>query len=660
MKTLNEIMDQIVGIDFEFYNSNEKDLTLVAAVIDLGLLGLIHFNLFEEKAKENLIFSLLELRDGGNIFVSYATMAEARAFEALGLDPLDFEWIDLYSEFIMLCNSNDKFAYGDYVSSTGQISHSIPPTPYMTDEEKEADTADHTEIPKNLINCAYKMLNLRLDSHQKEEMRALILSQNHNEIVTRMNEILDYCASDTKHLRSIYEALFKALEVEGLSSFIHDQLLRGRYTTAIAKSESLGIPINMNLLNKVIDKTPEILDIHKEDVNGHFPFFIPDIQRPPITRKNGKVFHYKPTPAHKDMAAYQRYVESLQISGFPKTKTGKYKSDKDTLEEWGYWKGLESLWKYNKIESNLKWFNKENKNGFFDRMGNDSRIRPYYGIFGTQTGRNAAKAKTFPLAMSSWLRAIIQAPSESTIIGSDFSQQEVYVAAILSGDTNLLDAYNSGDVYLAFAKQAGLVPEDATKVSHKHERTLCKATVLGLQFGMGHKKLKTKLKLDSGQDVTDERTEQLILAHHTTYKQYWTWVYQLSKRYSSGEPLLTSDGWALFTDNLVMTSVRNFPVQATAASITRLAVIKCWENGLKVMAPLHDAVYILAADDGDIDNTVHWIEQILIECTAKILGQRYEDCTIRIDTKVIRHQDTWIEEKGEKDWNKIKGFLGIQ
>jgi DNA polymerase I-like protein with 3'-5' exonuclease and polymerase domains len=179
------------------------------------------------------------------------------------------------------------------------------------------------------------------------------------------------------------------------------------------------------------------------------------------------------------MSAYQKYIESLKIPNFPKTESGKYKCDSDTLEVWGYWGGLEKLWKYNKTESSLKWFTDNNKQGFFDRFGSDNRVRPYYGVFGTQTGRNAAKAKTFPLAMSSWLRSIVQAPFGSSIISADFSQQEVYVAAILSGDENLMAAYESGDVYLDFAKQAGLVPRDATKESHKTMRNLCKSTVLG-------------------------------------------------------------------------------------------------------------------------------------------------------------------------------------
>ena len=67
----------------------------------------------------------------------------------------------------------------------------------------------------------------------------------------------------------------------------------------------------------------------------------------------------------------------------------------------------------------------------------------------------------------------------------DFSSQEMGIAAALSGDAALLEAYRSGDVYLSFAKQAGLAPPDATKASHGEVRDRCKAVVLGTLYGMG-------------------------------------------------------------------------------------------------------------------------------------------------------------------------------
>lgn len=647
-----------IGLDFEFFDSNEKNMKVVCAVVTHES-EYRKFNLLNEETVNEFKSYMKSMAENNFTILAYAAAAETRALLSLGIDPLEFNWKDLYAEFIMLCNSNNNYEYGNYIDDNGNIRYSEPPDPSLTEEEKELDTQDHSETPKNLVNALYKMLGIKVDSKHKEEMRKLILSQDIKLISDNIEEVLEYCLSDTKYLRALDVAILKAYNRLGLEDFESDQLDRGKYSVCIGICENRGIPIDLDLLNTIILKTPEILELHKGEVNAYFNYFLKEYQRPPKTFKNGEVFHYKPTPARKDSGAYQRYVESLQIPNFPKTASGKYKSDKDTLEEWGYWKGLEALWKYNKVESSLKWFNKDNKNGFFDRVGSDKNVRPFYGIFGTQTGRNAAKAKTFPLAMSSWLRAIVRPGPMHSIIGSDFSQQEVYVAAILSQDQNLLDAYNSGDVYLAFAKQAGLVPPSATKKTHKLERTLCKATVLGLQFGMGHAKLKTKLRLDSGQEVSDEKTQELIDAHKNTFSTYWQYVYNLTKSYKNGTPLCTSDGWVLWCDNKVIPSVRNFPVQAHAASITRKALVMATEYGLDVMCSLHDALYIIS-DNRNIKNDQNILETIMIKATSSILKQALDKCTIRIDTKVIGHQDLWVEEKGEQDIDKLSPFLGLE
>ena len=84
-----------------------------------------------------------------------------------------------------------------------------------------------------------------------------------------------------------------------------------------------------------------------------------------------------------------------------------------------------------------------------------------------------------------WLRGLIKPPPGHGVAYIDWSQQEFGIAAALSGDANMLAAYQSGDPYLAFAKQAGAVPQDATKQSHSAQRDLFKACVLAVQYGMG-------------------------------------------------------------------------------------------------------------------------------------------------------------------------------
>jgi hypothetical protein len=102
--------------------------------------------------------------------------------------------------------------------------------------------------------------------------------------------------------------------------------------------------------------------------------------------------------------------------------------------------------------------------------------------------------------------------------------------------------------------------------------------------------------------------------------------------------------------------VRNFPVQGNAASITRRAVVIATEQGYKVMCSLHDALYVIS-DNPKFDEDM--IVSIMLEATASVLKQTEEECTMRVDTKIISHEDLWVEEKAEKDIEKLAPYLGL-
>ena len=67
------------------------------------------------------------------------------------------------------------------------------------------------------------------------------------------------------------------------------------------------------------------------------------------------------------------------------------------------------------------------------------------------------------------------------------------MAAALSGDTALQAAYRTGDCYLAFAKQASAVPQDATKQTHKSARELFKQCVLACAVRHGAEALALRI-----------------------------------------------------------------------------------------------------------------------------------------------------------------------
>ena len=118
-------------------------------------------------------------------------------------------------------------------------------------------------------------------------------------------------------------------------------------------------------------------------------------------------------------------------------------------------------------------------------VGDDGRNRCLLSPFSSKTGRNQPSNARFIFGPSVWLRGLIKPRDGFCLAYIDYSQQEFGIAAALSGDQRMMEAYRSGDPYLAFAVQAGAVPQGATKRSHKVEREQFKACVLAVQYGMG-------------------------------------------------------------------------------------------------------------------------------------------------------------------------------
>src|SRR6516164_5755542 len=126
-------------------------------------------------------------------------------------------------------------------------------------------------------------------------------------------------------------------------------------------------------------------------------------------------------------------------------------------------------------------------------VGRDGRNRLMLSAFQARTGRNQPSNSRFIFGPSVWLRGLIKPPPGYGVAYIDWRQQEFAVAAVLSNDVAMQAAYQSGDPYLTFGQQAGLIPADGTKTSHKFERELCKQCVLATQYGMEAESLSARI-----------------------------------------------------------------------------------------------------------------------------------------------------------------------
>lgn len=643
-----------IYLDAEYRNSQEPNLHLLC-------MSVIIKNGDERKSMQFWLESPEErgrLRDllltGSPQLICHNVLAEGRALIALGLNPLAYDWYDTMLEFRQLANGNYEYMYGNYIDDKGRERKSYPPT----GEDSMDDSANNAKCPCTLESVFYRLSGGdRVDSEQKRNTLELILSNKELTSDDRQ-QILAYNMSDVNVLPLIHSTLKNRLIGVVGPKYHEAARLRGRWAACLSILENTGIPLDMEALTTLAKNHEQADTALVEEFNKVAEFYVKE--------RNGKYV--------EKYSKVSEFIQSIGIESWPRTATGKLKTDDETLKEMfpkiqdPAKAGVLSEYSRSKQQrQQLKWLS--NERGvpvLFQKTGRDSRVRPFFNPYGTQTGRNAPPAKQFIFAMSSWLRSCIRPQSGLAITGADYASQEFLAAALLAGDKRMEMAYNSGDPYVWLAKQAGAINEKTTPENFKLQRRIFKSLSLGLQYGLGSVRLAKKLSVDSGLEFSRTQAEELRQIHYDAYSDYWDFirskgrqqiyhdsseeVFPASGPYDNGEGYLaTYDGWYLFLqDEDKMLSIRNFPVQAGAQVPLRNSIYTLLKMGVQVIAPLHDAIYA-----EHLEGKAPEMASVMRQCFHSLYGGN-----VRVDMKTHSHSDVWLEEKGEKNYQLLRKYLG--
>jgi hypothetical protein len=280
-------------------------------------------------------------------------------------------------------------------------------------------------------------------------------------------------------------------------------------------------------------------------------------------------------------------------------------------------------------------------------VGQDGRNRIILSAFRSRTGRNQPSNTKFIFGPSVWLRGLIKPPPGHAVAYVDWSQQEIGIAAALSGDQALQASYKSGDCYLAFAKQAGAVPHDATQATHGTQRELFKQCMLAVQYGMEWQSLALRIA-QPGIVARD-----LLRAHRETYRPLWQWSDAAVDQAMLVGVIYTVFGWPVpIGERPNPRSLRNFPVQANGAEMLRIACCLATERGVQVCAPVHDAVLICASLNR-IEADIVAMRAAMAEASRIVLAG-FELAT---DVKIVRFPDRYMDPRGVEMWNRVCGLV---
>ena len=208
-------------------------------------------------------------------------------------------------------------------------------------------------------------------------------------------------------------------------------------------------------------------------------------------------------------------------------------------------------------------------------------------------------------------------------------------------------AYLSGDLYLAFGKQAGAIPTDGTRKTHEATRERFKTCALGVIYGMEAETLARRI----GQPPIVAR--DVLRAHHETYRQFWRWSDAAVDYAMLHGSLHTVFGWHVHVaENPNPRSLRNFPMQANGGEMLRLACCLATERGIEVCAPVHDAVLICASLDR-LEDDVARMQAAMAEASRVVLG----GFELRTEAKLVKFPDRYMDKRGVVMWERVMALI---
>ncbi len=256
--------------------------------------------------------------------------------------------------------------------------------------------------------------------------------------------VFDYCEEDVRMSAKLLRAqlignrTYPAADVERV-------LYWSNYSAkSTALIQAAGMPIDMPLWNLVQENKAAVV--------------------------RSLIAHYDPSHGDEETIytpegewSYERFERWLVRTGikqWPRLESGKLDIDGDAFRLMYHEPGIEAL---HALRDSLNVVVKARL-----PIGHDGRNRPSLFPFCTATGRNAHSKSLYN--NHACMRSFMVFPPDTVGVYLDWRTQEVGIAAALSRDQKLIDAYKAGDVYHALAVTCGFTddPRPAALEEEQH------------------------------------------------------------------------------------------------------------------------------------------------------------------------------------------------
>lgn len=321
-------------------------------------------------------------------------------------------------------------------------------------------------------------------------------------------------------------------------------------------------------------------------------------------------------------------------------KSGYLKTDKETYSQHTNLPFVQHMQVYNKYSKYISTYGQKLRSFV---CPSTKRIHAFYTLCSTRTGRMSSFSPNMQnQPKGEGMREVYEGQGDNVLVVADYSQMELRVAALISNDQNMLEVFvNKKDYYAIVAAQILEVPEEQVS-KDSEERKLAKALVLGLQYGMGVKKLVKSIKSDYGIELGYSRGKELVDKYYQFCSGLKRWRDNKAVECENTLISTTLGGKIrrLSTKNFYTTGI-NTPIQGTSAEIMLLALVKVSQRlegtDIKLIFCVHDEVG-LECSEKDVDKAKEILDNCMKEAMLDVFPEAQEMADSLVDVNVGK---TW-------------------
>jgi len=449
--------------------------------------------------------------------------------------------------------------------------------------------ANKINIDDNFFDI--KIANYLIDSSRRDDLES-ILKLNINAEISE-NQI----HKRVFYIKKTYELLFDSLKLNGLIDlFLQIEMPLSRI---LMEMEFEGVKLDKSLIKKLSIQFENNLN---DTQNKIFDFC-------------GKEFNLA-SPKQLGEVLF----DDLKIESNPKkTKTGQYSTSEETLSKLSK--------KHTIVKEILDWRSLQKLmttyiNALPDQVDEKTdRIHSVFNQTNTTTGRlssNNPNLQNIPIRTKNgrMIRSAFTAKEGNVIISADYSQIELRVIASMSGDKNMIDAFNNNeDIHASTAANVfGINIQEVTKEQRSHAKIVNFGIIYGVSaFGLSNQtnltRAESKVIIDnyynSYPSLKEFMTNQINYARENGFVKTIVGRKRFLNDINSRNGMIRSSA----ERNAI-----NTPVQGSAADIIKLSMIKIFNDlnskvmKTKLILQVHDELVFEAPK-----NEIEQAKKIIID-----------------------------------------------